>query len=551
MEKTCKNCGINFQIVSEESELRNRISSHFETGVVPAPTHCPDCRMQRRMSFRNERFLYNRNCSKTGKQIISGYPEGVKFPVYERSEWWKDDWDALNYGIDFDFSRPFFEQFEQLLSTVPRPALNGQNTENSDYCNFAFDAKDCYLSQCVYRGEALLYCYWLLECKSCIDCSYCFQTENCVGCLDSNHSYNCFYCVLSHNCSDSYYLYDCRRCRDCFACVGLRDKSYCLFNEQFTKEEYEKRIKEFDLQDEEQVRQVQERLEGLKLQVPHLYSIQDKTENCSGDYIFESKNCHDCYQVYRSEDCMYVQDSEVKNCLDGYHTGWSEMTYEVYSPIRQTATAFCSQCWDGSNDFYSDNCRHCAHCFGCVGLLHKKYCILNKQYTKEEYEELMPRIVEHMKKMGEWGEFFPIAISPFPYNETMAQEFFPLSKEKALEDGYAWRDTDKREYRPASCDFPNRIKDVPDSIVNEVLACVDCGKNYKVISQELNIYRRKGLSVPKKCPDCRNAARVSQRNSRKLWSRKCDKCDVGIRSTYVADCPETVYCEKCYLQEMY
>jgi hypothetical protein len=52
---------------------------------------------------------------------------------------------------------------------------------------------------------------------------------------------------------------------------------------------------------------------------------------------------------------------------------------------------------------------------------------LNKQYTKEEYEKLLPKIIAHMKKTGEWGEFFPISISPFNYEETPAMDYYPLT----------------------------------------------------------------------------------------------------------------------------
>ena len=66
---------------------------------------------------------------------------------------------------------------------------------------------------------------------------------------------------------------------------------------------------------------------------------------------------------------------------------------------------------------------------------------MNKQYTKEEYEELVPKIIEHMKTpltnpllggegMSERGEFFPMHSSHYAYNETIAQDFFPLTKEQ-------------------------------------------------------------------------------------------------------------------------
>ena len=48
-----------------------------------------------------------------------------------------------------------------------------------------------------------------------------------------------------------------------------------------------------------------------------------------------------------------------------------------------------------------------------------------------------------MRASGEWGEFFPIEISPFGYNETVAQEYFPLSKDDCGEQGWAWREDEE------------------------------------------------------------------------------------------------------------
>jgi len=39
----------------------------------------------------------------------------------------------------------------------------------------------------------------------------------------------------------------------------------------------------------------------------------------------------------------------------------------------------------------------------------------------------VPKIIEHMQKMGEWGEFFPSSLSPFGYNETVAEEYYPIN----------------------------------------------------------------------------------------------------------------------------
>ena len=74
------------------------------------------------------------------------------------------------------------------------------------------------------------------------------------------------------------------------------------------------------------------------------------------------------------------------------------------------------------------NCNNCQDCFGCVNLKKKQYCILNKQYTKEEYESLLPKIIEHMKQAGEWGQFLPMKYSSYSYNESVAQDVLPIEK---------------------------------------------------------------------------------------------------------------------------
>src|SRR6185503_14223080 len=113
--------------------------------------------------------------------------------------------------------------------------------------------------------------------------------------------------------------------------------------------------------------------------------------------------------------------------------------------------------------------HNCKYIFGCVGLRNAKYCIFNKQYTKEEYEELMPKIIEHMNKVPyidkkgkeyKFGEFFPSELSPFGYNETEAPEHFPLTKEEALAKGFKWQDNIQRTTGKETL----KPENIPDSI---------------------------------------------------------------------------------------
>ena len=547
MNKTCFKCQNQFTWTEEERAMHSKISSNLPFDL-PEQIYCHDCRMVSMIIHRKERYLYERQCDLSGRNIISVFRPNTPFPVYEKTLWHGDSWDATDYGQEYDFNRPFFEQFYELFNKVPRSPLSQTKSENCDYTNYTIECRNSYLSYCVYHSEGSIHSYFTLRCKDCIDCNFLHRCESCINCTDCNDCFNCYECNLSNNCSDCYFLYDCRGCTNCFGCVGLRQKQYCLFNQQLTKEEYHQKIQEWDLQNPDHQNTIKKFVADRKLQHPHLYSIQDKTENCTGDYIFESQNCHNTYQLYRSRDCINVQDSETNDALDTYHGGWSENTYMCSSPVFQNDTVFSNQCWTGSNNLYCDTCISTNNCFGSIGLKHKDYCILNKQYTKEQYEILLPKIIEHLKQTGEWGHYFPAYISPFPYNESVVQQEYPLTKEQALAQGFKWNDhlpitTGKETY--------NWNQSLPTDITKEILACTNCHKNYRIIAQELQQYKTKNLPFPQTCPECRFESRMKLRNKRKLHNRNCAKCQTEIKTTYSEQRPETIYCQDCYLQSVY
>jgi hypothetical protein len=158
-----------------------------------------------------------------------------------------------------------------------------------------------------------------------------------------------------------------------------------------------------------------------------------------------------------------------------------------------------------------------------------------------------------MKKKGEWGEFFPKRLSPFGYNETMAMEYFPLTKEEAIKNGWQWKNQEDKQqnYLGPAVEIPDDICQVDDAISEKILRCEVTGKLYKVIPQELKFYREMRLPLPRKCFEQRQRERFALRNPRHLWDRKCARCSKDIQTTYAPERPETVYCEDCYLKEVY
>lgn len=516
---------------------------------IPAPTFCPDCRQQRRLAFRNERKLYHRKCDLTGKEIISMYSPDKKIKVYDREVWWSDKWNPLDYGRDFDFNRPFFEQFTELLNIVPRMALNNKDPENSEYCNFAVKNKNCYLLFTSAYNENTHYTNRAFNMKDCADCSSAVGGELCYELVDCNNCYNSSWLQNSNNCSDCILGLNLQGCQNCFGCYNLQNAKFCIANKQYSETEYNKKITELMAN----FNDCKNKFDQFKVQAVRKYINGTNLENCSGDALFNSKNALDCFECKNLQDCKFLcNTTNMKDSYDVTNDDNSELVYEAVGSESNYMHAFNDICWFNSDDYYNSLCFNSKNILGCVGLKKNHHCILNKEYTKEQYDELVPKIIEHMKKTGEWGEFFPINISIFGYNETLAEEHFPLTKDQALKLGANWKEEDlNNRYQGAKINVPKNIKDTGNEITKQILTCDKCSKNYKIIPQELELYRKINVNIPTLCSDCRHKNRQALRNPRKLWDRECAKCKTAIRTSYAPNRPETVYCESCYLKAVY
>ena len=600
--ETCQNCRQNFVIEPEDFKFYEKIK-------VPPPTWCPECRMMRRMNYRNERALYRRKCSLCQEDIISVYHQGVTFPVYCNKCWWSDKWSAADYVGDYDFSKNFYLQFKELLNKVPRLSLFASNNENSPYTNYTWFCKNCYLSPSTLHCEDVAFSIWADKSYRCIDCAKISECQLCYENINTEKCYNSIFLIKSQNCIDSAFLFDCHNCKNCFMSSNLRNKSYVIENKQYPKEEYFKRLEEYNFGSYIKLLELKNRFAELIKSSLHKFANVLKSTNSTGENILNAKKARKCFDVYNVEDIAYCfRVWSMKDSMDLYGSGPdSELFYEgINLGIKSSRQNFCMNEWEGGYEQeYCDFCMGSSYVFGCVGLRKKQYCILNKQYTKEEYEKLVPRIIEHMNQMPytdkkgrvyKYGEFFPPELSPFAYNETIAQEYFPLTKSEALAKGYSWKDPEPRNYQIQIPDdkLPDHIKDVKDDIVGQVIECAhavgspsetsgqtagavcneQCTEAYKIIPQELAFLKKMNLPLPRLCPNCRHYQRIKQRNPLKLWHRKCqcagetsenkvyqntadhihhsktEHCQNEFETTYAPERPEIVYCEACYLREV-
>lgn len=552
MQKNCTSCTKEFQVMDDELKFLEKVSPEYKGKKynLPPSELCPPCRERERMGFRNERNLYKRTCDLCSKEIISIYSPDKTSIVYCNDCYRSDKWDGTTSGRDYDFSKTFFEQFKSLADNIPHLPIFATNNQNSDYTNGSQQNKDCYMifvsdhNQNCYYSDDVFDCDSSMDLLGCSKCQLAYQCIGCTGCYDSKYLIDC------HNCRDSDFCLDCKNCENCYFSFGLRNKKYHFLNKPLSKEEYEKKVEQYKSMSP---KDKQKYLLEQTIKMPHLFIHGMNNADSTGDYISNCKNSLNCYGSHYLEDCKsLLQSNKAKDCREGYVVvDNSELCYQVMSSISQNKCVATNLCWNNNDLLYCFDCENSSNLFGCVGLKRKKYCILNKQYTQEEYEELMPKIIEQMRKTNEWGKYFPAGLTSFAYNETVANDYYPLNKEEAIKRGYSWKEADNREFLKQSYNVPSDINQVPDSILQEVLACKDCGKNYKIIPQELSFYKKRGVPVPEKCHDCRHAERLKIQNPRTLFDRKCDKCGMEMQTTYAPDRPETVYCEKCYLSAVY
>ena len=480
------------------------------------------------------------------------YSPDKPYVVYDQEQRWKDGWDPLAYGQEFDFSRPFRVQFEELMKKVPLINLIIWWSENCDYTNFTRGNKSSYLLFASDYNENCLFSSNIFHSKSVLDTLFVSHAENSYECIDSENIYKCYFvqnCKESNNC---YFCFDCVSCSYCIGCCNLRNKQYYYFNQPISKEEFERKAAAiFDYKKE-----IQQQFQAFKLSQPHLYANVINSENASGDYIFWAKNCQNCYDILQAEDCRNVSIGvNAKDCYGCIGVPNSKLMYESTASPENTNMICCACIWPPSDNLlycYSSVQSH--NCFGCVSAKQNEYCILNKQYTKEQYEELVPKIIEHMIKNGERWEFLPASIAPFGYNETVAMEYVSLEKEEALKKGFKWNDFEPpfpKVEKTLRADELANIREISDEILNQAIICEISGRPFKIIKWELEFYRKHNLPLPKRHPNQRHLDRMHLKNPRKLRERKCDKCWAEIKTSYSPERKEIVYCEVCYNKEVY
>ncbi len=319
---------------------------------------------------------------------------------------------------------PFIDEFKKLQFSQPRIALVASNSENSDYTNYAYKNKNCYLVFGGHYNEDTYYSQYTWKCSDCSDCDKLSESELCCECIFGSNLYNCNYLYNCFSCSDCEFGFDLAGCKKCFLCAGLRNASYFIQNKPVSKESFEQEIK--NLKKARGLPQMFKEAEKIRRTAPHVNLLQKNCEHCMGCFLENCKNLFYCFNATNAEDCCYmgtnidaVKDSMDCDCI-GYDL--SELLYECIGNSGNFNCNFCNACWHNNDLEYCEMVFNSNHCFGCISRSHAEYEILNKKYPPEEWKRRVTEIKNELKMQKLYGKW--LLPSTYPYEDTIAPLYY-------------------------------------------------------------------------------------------------------------------------------
>ena len=549
-ERVCPISGETWILTSEDIE-------RYRAWGVPPPVYSPTIRMKELAGWGAGIDLWWKPHHLTSKPILSGVHPDAPVPVMFDQEWFSKDW-GIEHSREADPSRQTFDIIGELFRAVPYPALSSHGSTNVVGCGIV-DSVDCYMIFGTFRSRDAWYAVRNTDCERVMDNAFLLRCENTFASAKSVGCNTCIHVFECNNCLRSAFLFDCQNCEDCFCSSNLRRKQYVFMNEQLTKEEYQKRMTEVDLsstREFETWKQEFSRLVSEKTIWPENFSVsvQDcigegmmDSLNASGFLMDKAKDIKDGWIIFDSEHLESVVISY--NSQDCYNTAVALSAHNIkFSFIA-----------DHSSDVeYCFNCRNVEHCFGCVGLNRKSYCIFNKQYTQEEFWSKLDEVKCAMLDRGEYGKFFPAALSALGVKYGFNYVVAPFSADELIKIG--GRDDDPiagMRFAPYDVnaptsnidDVPDRIADVGDEWIGKQFFDAEANRRFSVNAAELAYRKEHGYPFPRRHYTARLKDLVASCNGPLQEKAACAKCQKEIMTSQSTVYPKRmIYCKPCYYQ---
>ncbi|EKE29830.1 MAG: hypothetical protein ACD_2C00091G0016 [uncultured bacterium (gcode 4)] len=442
--------------------------------------------------------------------LISRYPETDRISWVQsmllfdaERESFTDRW--LNY----DFSWSFFDNFIPLYKSIKLPSTINIGSENCDFSEISIFVKNSYLSFTVVSWcENVLYSVNIKDNSRNILNSVMVwdSSENVYMSSGILKSSNIFYSQNILNSSDVWFSTNLIWCHDCISCNWLENQSYQINNKQYAKEEYKTK--------KEELLKNKSWFESLhvkeKVKSWNVWSIKT-----TWSLNFYSENLNNWVYNYRVTDWKNVVlvwlPTWNKNIYDTYNAGspiWSDMYWVMAAGWEHIYMCFHNNNW--VNNFYSFLLDECSYCLWCVGLKNKKFCILNKQYSEEEWFELSDKIFMQMELDWILWESFPASMNPYFFNDTVASMFNAwLSKDEAAMRWFMWREKELKVDIPENSETVKATElwdyewfdanwnwQINKEILKKVILWED-GNSYRIVPLEIEFLQKNNLPLPR------------------------------------------------------
>ncbi len=406
--------------------------------------------------------IHKRKSDYSGKNIISVFSDECPYPVWHKDEWMEN---ANPPSAIYDKNRDFWEQVWELFRKCPIAHNVWVWNENSEYTDDCWYSKNCYLCHSLLKCEDCSYLFRTVNHKDCQFCVFSFDLQKCLDIIYWFDCYNVKYAIDVKRCRNSAFLFDCEDCENCMLCWNLRNKKYCIANKQYSKEDYEKEIQKYDLSSRKIYNTLIKQFSDVITKKAYWKEKHfTMVENSSWDYLENCNNCENCFYIQEAKDCKnWLRSLWVKSSQNFVSILHSEKIYNsVLAQDNCYNIHYCFNVIESKNLEYCSNCYRCENCFLSSWLVWKKYYILNKEYSKEDYEKLKQEIIEDMKKKWVYWEFFPWYFSPTTYEESWAASHCPLSLEEQKK--YGFRISQLEEKLPENL---KNISELPEKLLED------------------------------------------------------------------------------------
>jgi hypothetical protein len=528
---------------------------------VPPPNFCPTCRRMRRLVHMNFSRLFKRECDAPGhnEMMISILPEECPFSVYDYQYFIGDEFDAFSFGIRYKEGDDPMKDLLSLRKKFPMPSFLNRDPSsvNSEYSNGGRNVKNGYYVIACYGVEDAWYSNMLQKSRNVMDSLQIWDSEFIYECLSSDHLYKSSFVYFSNDCMESMFLFDCHNCQNCFGCVNLQNKKYCVYNKQLSKEDYESFINSIYPLSKESLSDYEKKFWDLVKSMPANGTRNVAVNNVSGVNLANSKNLHDVIDADNSENIRHADGAlSHKDSMDftfsGGHSSLLYMDTNIGSQSSgvkfSVSSKFCTDCE------FVFNSKNLNNCFMCFGLQNKSYCVLNKQYSEEEYYKVIDGLKLKMLEKGEYEDGLGLEFSAQAYNFSLAQISYPLSNEEIIKlGGYVAKEPETNvgniEVVKYS-DLPKTINETSDDILNKAIICEVSGRPFRIIPSELEFYKRMNLPLPNIHPLLRIERRLHFIKAGKKYKTTCAKCEKDIETIYNPNDNWNLYCDDCYKKEI-